>query len=195
MREAVRPDLHLGRHRPPGPAATGRREHRDGRDWVVYDRRLRATVAQVWDALVDREEVAQWVGSPRRNAPDDPDHFCFTLEAEGVPSPDFRLDELEPARRIAISMGDSGNYDAWRLVIELGTEDDGTTIVLTQSVANPALAPSVAAGCEFYLDRLRAHLEGADVHELEYDEYFVGQAAHYRKLFPVQRRGQPPLHP
>ena len=190
VREAVRPDLHLGRHRAPGPAATGRRERRDGRDWVVYHRTLRASVDDVWEALTDREELARWVGAPLRSAPGDPDHFYFTWEAEGIPSPDFRLDELVDGRSVAVSMGDSGDYSAWRLVMEIdGTGEEGTTLSLAQAVANQALAPSVATGCEFYLDRLRAHLEGGDVGDLDYDEYFVGQADHYRALFPVQRRG------
>jgi uncharacterized protein YndB with AHSA1/START domain len=192
VREAVRPDLHLGRHRAPGPAATGRRERRGGHDWVVYSRTLRAPVDDVWDALTDRERVGVWVGSPRESVVGDPDGFSFRFEAVTTPALHFRVDDLVERRRIALSMqdaGDSGGAGAWRLVIEVAAHEDGTTVRLAQAVVNPALAPSVAAGCEFYLDRLRTHLEGGDVRDLDYDEYFVGQASHYRMLFPVQRRG------
>ena len=56
-------------------------------------------------------------------------------------------------------------------------------------MANIPLAPSVAAWCEFYLDRLVAVLEGRDPDDLDFDEYFVTQAPHYRRLFPVPPRG------
>ena len=63
-----------------------------------------------------------------------------------------------------------------------------TTIRVSQAMANLALAPSVAAWCEFYLDRMVASFEGRDPDDLDFDEYFVTQAGHYRQMFPVQSR-------
>ena len=70
-----------------------------------------------------------------------------------------------------------------------GTSGLRTEIRAAQSIANIPLAPSVAAWCEYDLDRLVAGLEGRDPDDLDLDEYFVTQVGHYRRLFPVGSRG------
>jgi len=156
---------------------------------VVHTRRLPVGAERVWRALTSPDEQSAWIGARRAAASGREDAFFFTLEDEGRRSPEFRLDAAREGRSLEFAMRDSERYEPWRLRLELVPDGEGTLLRLTQGVANRALAPSVAAACEFYLDRLAAHLGGADPGVLEYDEYFVGQADHYRRMFPVQRRG------
>jgi uncharacterized protein YndB with AHSA1/START domain len=173
-----------------GPPATGRRERYDGSDWVVYVRRLPLPVDAVWTALTSPEQLASWVGTWRRSDTGTGE-FTFAYEGDDVLPLSFRVEHVEPRRRVAVALFDPGDVGAWRLDVTLADEGDGTETELTvrQSILNPALAPAVAAGCEFYLDRLVLMLEDGDMDALDYDGYFLRQAAHYRQLFPVQRSG------
>jgi uncharacterized protein YndB with AHSA1/START domain len=191
MRDLLKPDLHLGRGLAPAPPATGRRELRDGRDWVSYSRLLEASASRVWRALTEPDEVATWL-APRRPsggpAGGEAGAFSFAVEDEHVAAPSFRFRRVETGRLLALSMRDPVTGDAWQVEIELTTRAGGTRLLLSHDVVNAALAPSVAAACELYLDRLVAHLGEGDTGSLDYDEYFVGQVGHYRRMFPVQRR-------
>ncbi len=104
----------------------------------------------------------------------------------------YRLDRLEAPRGLAVTVHDPGSAEPWTLEIALSPEtgEGGavTVVAVAQTVGNNAVAPSAAAGCEYYLDRLGAHVENREDARPDYDEYFLGQAAHYRRLFPVRRR-------
>jgi uncharacterized protein YndB with AHSA1/START domain len=173
----------------PGPAATGRREHDDGLDWVVYRRRLPVPADRGWDALTRPDQLATWVGTWRRGEAGTGE-FIFAYEGDDVLPLSFRLEHVEPGRRVRVALLDPGEDDAWRLDVTLDADGEGSRLTVRQSILNRALAPAVAAGCEFYLDRLVTMLEEGDMDALDYDAYFVRQAAHYRRLFPVQRTGR-----
>jgi uncharacterized protein YndB with AHSA1/START domain len=175
---------------PGGPPATGRREQYDGSDWVVYVRRLPMRVDAAWNALTSPEQLSSWVGSWRRSSEAGTGEFTFAYEGDDVLPLSFRVEHVEPRRRVAVALFDPGEAEAWRLDVTLADDGDGTELTVRQSIVNAALAPAVAAGCEFYLDRLVTMLEGGDMDALDYDGYFLRQAAHYRRLFPVQRSGR-----
>jgi uncharacterized protein YndB with AHSA1/START domain len=185
MLDTARPDTAAWLR--PGPPATGRRERYDGRDWVVYVRRLPVPVPAAWAALTSPAELATWVGTWRRTGDARTGEFTFAYEGDDVLPIGCRVERLEPLRRATVALFDPGEDEAWRLDIALAEDGGETVLTVRQSILNAALAPAVAAGCEFYLDRLVAMLEGADMEALDYDAYFVRQAAHYRRLFPVQR--------
>jgi uncharacterized protein YndB with AHSA1/START domain len=172
---------------PAGPPATGRREKYDGSDWVVYVRRLPLQVDAAWNVLTSPDQLSSWVGSWRRSSEPGMGEFTFAYEGDDVLPLSFRVEHVEPCRRVAVALFDPGEVDAWHLDVTLTAQGDETELTVRQSILNLALAPAVAAGCEFYLDRLVTMLEGGDMEALDYDGYFLRQAAHYRRLFPVQR--------
>jgi uncharacterized protein YndB with AHSA1/START domain len=187
MPDTVRLDAPVTDWLRPGPPATGRRERYDGHDWVVYRRRLPLTVAEAWEALASSERLAAWVGTWRPGVEPGTGEFRLAYEGDDVLPLGFRVEHVEPGRRASLAIFDPGADDAWLLDVTVTPADGGTALTVRQSILNPALAPAVAAGCEYYLDRLVTLVEGGDPAALDYDAYFVRQAAHYRRLFPVQR--------
>src|SRR4051794_22885388 len=149
--------LLIGHQRTPAPAASGRRESRDGVEWVSCTRRLPVTREEVWSSLTDPALLGPWVGT-------------------------YHVERLVAGRELVVSTDNPGEPEEWRLQVRLldlgGTTGDLTEIRAAQSMASIPLAPSVAAWCEYHLDRLVAVLEGRDPDELDPDEYFVAQAPH-----------------
>jgi len=171
------------------PVPTGHRARHDDQDWVVYTRRIERGVDAVWEALASADERSRWVGTSRP-VDDESGEFLFTFEGDDLLPMTYRLDHVEPGRSAGISLRDPGAERSWRLEVDLLADGDATLLRVEQTIVNAAIAPWVAAGCEFYLDRLVAHLEGRELRVHDYDEYFLGQAEHYRRLFPVQRRSE-----
>jgi uncharacterized protein YndB with AHSA1/START domain len=87
---------------------------------------LEAPVDEVWEALTDPEQLAEW--------------FANDVELDLVPGGDgvFRWDdgaersavveEVDPGRRFAFTWGDEG-----RVVIELAEIDGGTRVLVTET--------------------------------------------------------------
>ena len=147
-------------------------------------------VDAAWDVLTSPEQLSSWVGTWRRGNEAGAGEFTFAYEGDDVLPLSFRVEHVEPCRRVAVALFDPGEVDAWRLDVTLTDLGEETDLTVRQSILNTALAPAVAAGCEFYLDRLVTMLRGGDMDALDYDGYFLRQAAHYRRLFPVQRSGR-----
>ncbi len=185
--------LLVGHQRAPAPAASGRRESRDGVEWVLCTRRLAVPREEVWSSLTDPARLAQWVGTFRGDPVGGVVEVLFDAEGEDLLPQAYRIERVVPGREIVVSTSNPGEPEQWRLQLRLldlgGTTGTCTEVRAAHSMANIPLAPSVAAWCEYYLDRLVAVLEGRDPDDLDFDEYFVTQAPHYRRLFPVQPRG------
>jgi uncharacterized protein YndB with AHSA1/START domain len=169
------------------PVPTGHRARHDDQDWVVYTRRIDRPVRTVWEALASAEARARWVGTSRP-LDEGAGEFLFTFEGDDLLPMTYRLDHVEPGRSAGVSLRDPGAERSWRLEVDLFADGDATSLRVEQTIVNAAIAPWVAAGCEFYLDRLVAFLEGRELRGHDYDDYFLSQADHYRRLFPVQRR-------
>ncbi len=181
----------VGHQRTPAPSASGRRESRDGVEWVVYTRRLSVPREEVWASLTDPARLAHWVGTFRGDPTAGVVEMFFTAEAadgEVLLPQTYRIERVVPGREVLVSTSSPGEPEEWRLLVRLVDHGAGTEVRVAQAMPNLALAPSVAAGCEFYLDRMVAAMEGRDPDDLDFDEYFVTQAGHYRRMFPVQRR-------
>jgi uncharacterized protein YndB with AHSA1/START domain len=171
------------------PEPTGRRELRDGVDWVVYPRRLRARPEVVWRALTDPRLLGRWLGTAQRSADGG---FRFTFAGGDMLPIDYRLDHVDPGRSFGVTVRDEGAPLPWRVEVDLVLDGcGGTLMTVAQTITNAAVAPSMAAGCEFYLDRLQAYLERGAPVSAGYDDYFLDHAAHYRRMFPLQARRRP----
>jgi hypothetical protein len=114
----------------------------------------------------------------------------FTAEGDDLLPQTYLLERVVPGREVVVTTSNPGEPEEWRLKIRLLDAGTGSIVHVAQAMANLALAPSVAAWCEYYLDRMVASTEGRDPGDLDSDEYFITQAGHYRQMFPVQSRGQ-----
>ena len=166
---------------------TGEWERRGDEDWVVHTRRLRATPEEVWSALTEPARITLWAGDVHPYDGDGAHLVAF--EAEDQQPATYRLDHCEPGWSVGLSLHDPGHPTQWRLELDLLRDRETTVLKIGQSIGSLALAPCVAAACEFYLDRLVSLVERRRVSALDLDEYFLARADHYRLLFPV---GEPP---
>ncbi len=154
----------------------------------MYTRRVDASATEIWASLIEPTRVSGWLGTWKQE-PDSPVlSLYFTFEGPDVLPLECAVVEREVARRLTLDMrGPGEDAEPVRVELELRTSGLLTELTVQHAMVDPAHAPYAASGCEFYLDRLVAQLEGRDPASLDYDDYFVGQAAHYRALFPVQR--------
>lgn len=176
------------------PAPTGRRVVRGGQEWLVHTRHVRAVPVSVWSALTRPERLDQWVGASRRRA-DGTVELVLTFEGDDLLPLVYRVDAVSPVRSFSVSVADPEGAAPSQVMVELTSAGTGaaagTLVTLVHSVGDRGLAPYLAAGCEYYLDRLVGLLEQRRSPLLaDFDEYFVRQAAYYRRLFPLQRDGR-----
>jgi uncharacterized protein YndB with AHSA1/START domain len=176
------------------PAATGRRLTQDGREWLVHTRMVRADAPTVWAALTDPERLAQWIGTWRR-LPDRTMEFLLAFEGDDLLPAVYRLVAYDAGRSFTVSVLDPGATEPSQVQVQVTPAARGTQLTLGHTVTNVALLPHLAAGCEYYLDRLVGLVERRRTHGPsgpetdDFDEYFLAQAAHYRQLFPLPRNG------
>ncbi len=111
------------------PAPTGRREHRDGKEFLVIERRFTAPIESVWAAVTEPERLARWIGTwtgdPASGAVD----FRMLYEGEGPATEVFTILECEEPRRLAVTSTvpfDEGRLVEWHLTLDL-TEAAGVT--------------------------------------------------------------------
>ena len=176
------------------PAPTGRRLTWAGREWLVHTRHVDAVTGRVWEALTDPELLEQWIGRWRR-LPDDGLELLLAFEGEDLLPVVYRVEAFLPGRSFAVSLQDPGADEPCEVRVEVAPSSGGhgTVLTLTHSVTNVALLPHLASGCEYYLDRLVGLLHRRDGEavappgSVDFDEYFLAQAPHYRRMFPVQR--------
>lgn len=178
------------------PEPTGRRVARTGQEWLVHTRHVLADPAAVWAAFTRPEHLERWIGTWRR-LPDESVAFLFSFEGDDLLPAVYRLDACVADRSFSLSSPEPETTDPAHVSVEVTPAGvgatAGTVITLGHSVGNRALAPHLAVGCEYYLDRLVGLLEHRSAEApggpdgAEFDEYFVAQAAHYRRLFPAQR--------
>lgn len=176
------------------PAPSGRRVVRDGQEWLVHTRHVRAVPGSVWSALTRPDRLDQWVGTWHPRA-DSTVEFLLTHEGDDVLPIVYGVDAVSPGRSFSVSVRAPDGAGPAHVAVELTPAGvgaaAGTLVTLAHTVGDRALAPYLAVGAEFYLDRLVAVLEGLRTpHPVDFDEYFVRQAPHYRRLFPSQRDGR-----
>lgn len=171
---------------PTTPAATGHKEVRDGRDYVVYTRTFRAPIEDVWAAVTESSRLGRWIGSWEGDPAEG--HVSFRMLYEGDEHPEelMTIDECEPPRRLAITTASpaaDGGTESWHLLIDLAEAGGVTTFTFAQSVPDPAMAEGVGPGWDYYLDRMVVAEAGGDPGSLNFDDYYPGLADHYKAEF------------
>ncbi len=201
-----RPDIEVARQRR-GPAATGEVLNRGGDFAVCLGRSFTVGPETVWAWLTEADRMRIWLGETRpSDGKDGPHLFHLAGDAGDAPLLHYDVERVEPISRVTVSMreslaapGDEADSErraapvvvatghAWRLDLRLTATEIGTHLLLEQTISDRVPAPSVAAACEFYLDRLVRACHGRALTDLDYDDYFLSQGAAYRRMFPLPR--------
>jgi uncharacterized protein YndB with AHSA1/START domain len=126
----------------------------DGRPALRFERRLPHPVERVWRAVSEPAELERWFPAVVPWTP----AAGETFEAAGRHG---EITVVEPPRLLAWDFGQE------RYRFELTAEGEGTRLVFTHVLADPAPAAQHAAGWETYLGRLDAHLAGGHLGEVE----------------------------
>jgi uncharacterized protein YndB with AHSA1/START domain len=146
----------------------------DDRPAVRIARRLDHSVARVWRAITETDELRSWA----------PDATEWTLE----PGAEFsaeqgvgtgRIEEIDEPRLLAYEFGG----DTFRY--ELRPDGDGCVLTFTHVFDDRALAAQDATGWEIYLDRLESHLAGEVLSEDEAHTVFTELHERYARQFGV----------
>ena len=90
--------LLVGHQRTPAPAASGRRESRDGVEWVVCTRRLAVPREEVWSALTDPARLGQWVGTFRGDPTEGLVEVVLDADGEDLLAQPYRIERVVPTR-------------------------------------------------------------------------------------------------
>ncbi|WP_299052446.1 SRPBCC domain-containing protein [uncultured Nocardioides sp.] len=159
--------------------ATGHREHRDGADWIVLERRFATGADDVWAALTDPERMRRWIGTWTGDPAEG--HVTFRMLAEGddVPAETMWIEECDPPHRLRLRSQVPGEDEVWRIEVDLVEREGGTTLRFAQDVPRPGFAESVGPGWEYYLDRLVTAETGGDVDALDFDTYYPALSGAY----------------
>jgi uncharacterized protein YndB with AHSA1/START domain len=168
--------------------ATGRVEQSASRPVIVIERTLGAPVAEVWNTMVDPEEMNRWIGT-WTGEPGAGKRVAFVMSAEGASEPeDVLIHGCDPPSHLDVESFQAGA--SWRLTVDLTETDGVTTLVFRQGVdlADEA-ASSYGPGWEYYLDRLRAVLEGTEFSA--WDDYFPAQQAYWQEQLRQVASGKP----
>jgi uncharacterized protein YndB with AHSA1/START domain len=168
------------------PAATGHKEVREGRDYVVFTRTFSAPIDDVWAAVTESDRLGRWIGTWEGDPTEGHVAFRMLYEGEEHPAERFTIDNCEPPRRLAITTeapSPDGTTQTWQLRLELAEEHGVTTLTFAQDVPEPEMAESVGPGWDYYLDRMVVAEAGGDPGSLDFDDYYPGLADHYRAEF------------
>jgi uncharacterized protein YndB with AHSA1/START domain len=168
------------------PAPTGEVMDRGGAFAVCLGRSFSVTPETVWAWLTEPARTRIWLGEA------DATQRCFRLAGSAADAPrlSYEVECLEPPTRLVLSLRDDslgGQGESWRIEIALTGTPQGSHVMLEQTVGDRVAAPSVAAACEFYLDRLVRVCHGRPLTDLDHDDYFLSQGATYRRMFPSPR--------
>lgn len=171
---------------PTTPAATGRKEVREGVVFVVFERTFRAPIEDVWAAVTESDRLARWIGSWEGDPAAGEVAFRMLYEGDEHPAERFTIDECVPPHRLAITTeapSPEGTTETWNLQVDLVEADGITTFTFGQSVPEPTMAESVGPGWDYYLDRMVRAEAGDDPGTLDFDDYYPALSEHYRGEF------------
>jgi len=162
---------------------TGRRENRDGTDYVAYARTFRAPIEDVWAAVTEPARLERWIGTWTGDPATGRVDFQMTAEGDEAPVEVYRIDVCEPPRRLVTRSQAPGDEFVWLLELDLTHTGGVTTLRFAQRLSDPEMASSVGPGWDYYLDRLVAAETAADVSAVDFDDYYPSQSDHYRNAF------------
>lgn len=164
--------------------ATGHREFRNGTSYVVYHRRFRASIDDVWAAITEPDRLARWIGTWSGDPSTGSVDFSMTAEGEDIQPARYLIDECSPPATLRVRTGPESDPDAmWCFELDLVEADGITTLTFAQAMDDAGMAESVGPGWDYYLDRLVAVEGGETTESVVWDQYYPALASHYRREF------------
>ena len=163
---------------------TGRRETRGFGEAVVFDRRFRAGIDEVWASITDSDRLERWIGVWEGDPGSGGVVFRMTAEGDDVPPEAVTIHECSAPRVLRMQMGGrDGGADAGQFELTLTEAGGTTTLTFAQSALSDHPIADVAPGWEYYLDRLVADHGGGDPSSVDFADYYPAMCEHYRAMF------------
>jgi uncharacterized protein YndB with AHSA1/START domain len=157
---------------------TGRIERVDDRLVLSLTRTFRTPIEHVWAAVTEPERLARWLGTWTGDPTTGRVSFRMLFES-GDAEEAVVIRECSPPQRLAVTTH-VGEY-RWYIDIDLSEADGVTTLSFSQSDLDPEDSLSIAAGWEYYLDRLVAAETGGDLSAIDFErDYFPAMEEYYR---------------
>ena len=121
-------------------------------------------IGQVWAALTESDRLARWIGTHTGGgAPGGSVQFTLTGEADAggevAPPVTVAILECDPPRRLVVDVPETADR-TWRVALTLAAEAGATVLLFEQQMIDELDPADVAAGWNWYLDRLGASLHG-----------------------------------
>ncbi|MCC3296100.1 SRPBCC domain-containing protein [Arthrobacter sp. zg-Y411] len=152
---------------------------------LILTRGFPVPPADIWAALTESEQAAAWFG--RWNAA--PDHSgaldLQMLYEEGLPWSRVQVRDCVAPELLRLLVGD--DEGVWDVEVRLQAAARGTRMEFIQHLADPAAAESYGPGWEYYLDRLKAALNG--VPAPEFGDYYPAQGPYFEGQARTARGG------
>lgn len=127
----------------------------DGRQRLEFRRSWPDPVEDVWAALTEPDRLARWLGTYEgERAVGATGTFTMTQEAEPV-GEQMTIVVCDPPRRLAVEWVQE-DTDAWRVDLELSTEQGRTVLRFVQVFGADADVTDFALGWHWYLEKLEA---------------------------------------
>ena len=132
---------------------------------VVLHRELRSRIGTVWAAITESDRLADWIGTyAGHGRPGGTVEFTVTGEVDAggeVAAPvTVAIVACVAPRHLVVDIPETPDR-AWRVEVTLDEVADGTLLRFEQPVAEGVDVADIAAGWNWYLDRLGAALLGA----------------------------------
>ncbi|MEV8417463.1 SRPBCC domain-containing protein [Streptomyces niveus] len=170
----------------PTPVPTGRLlRTADGVD-LVLTRGFALPVEEVWAALTESARTALWFGPWEGDGGPGTTARVRLLFEEETPWTELRVEACEAPTRLVVTTVDEAG--SWRLELKLsGTSGDGTgagpdatELTFVQHLSTEEGVGEIGPGWEYYLDKLRASLDGGP--QPVFEDYYPAQKAYFEDL-------------
>lgn len=138
--------------------------------------------AELWAYLTESPRTAQWFGPWQAGAR--PGEAEVVLLAEdGAPSERIQILTCDrSAHALVVRTGEGAA--AWRLELNIESQGTGSRLVFRMPGLDPQQAGSVGPGWEYYLDRLKAAVQGTDIAAVQFEaDYYPAMSDYYESLF------------
>lgn len=158
--------------------ATGHIARSTGGHDIVIERTFRAPIEDVWQSIVDPEQMNRWIGTWSGDAgPGKRVMFTMTAEGDDAEPEEVLIHQCDAPRLLDVETFQGGG--SWRMRLDLSEADGVTTVTFRQVVDIDEDIASYGVGWEYYLDRLVAVHDGNPF--AEWDAYYPAQLDHWNE--------------
>ncbi|WP_051515852.1 SRPBCC family protein [Candidatus Blastococcus massiliensis] len=134
----------------------------DGRQRLEFRRSWPDPIEDVWAALTEPDRLARWIGTYEgERAVGATGTFTMTHEEEPA-GEQMTIVACEPPRRLVVQWVQE-DTDAWRVDLDLATEDGRTVLRFVQVFGAEADVTDFAMGWHWYLDKFGSEVAGSPV--------------------------------